>query len=134
MENLNDWADSSGNEKGLSVPFPSFPQSLCSTGHFDHPSVPTMPPAWPPRGAQGKGSSQGPGFFRPFFLPEKSGWKIPLPGVSMAAHFRHDGAQGLLEIRRFLRHGRGSSRARRSPNPKNTKAPTEERRAKLDHT
>src|SRR3954451_11176489 len=84
-----------------------------------------MPPAWSPRGAEGKGSSQGPGFFRPFFLPEKSGWKIPLPGVSMAAHFRHDGAQGLLEIRRFLRHGIGSSRARRSPSPKNTNAPTE---------
>src|SRR3982750_2319349 len=84
-----------------------------------------MPPAWLPRATKGKGSSQGPGFFRPFFLPEKFGWKIPLPGVSLAAHFRHDGVQGLLEIRRFLRHGRGSSRARRSRTPKNTKAPTE---------
>src|SRR3954447_14406293 len=84
-----------------------------------------MPPAWPPRGAEGKGSSQGPGFFRPFFLPEKLGWKIPLPGVSMAAHFRHGGAQGLLEILAFLRHGIEWSTGRRSPSSKNTKAPTE---------
>src|SRR3954465_10499356 len=92
-----------------------FPQSLCSISHYDHPSVPTMPPAWPPRGAEGKGSSQGPGFFRPFFLPEKFGWKIPLPGVSMAAHFRHGGAQGLLEILGFLRQANLSVTIMRSP-------------------
>src|SRR3954452_4203938 len=51
----------------VALPLP-FPQSLCSISHCDHPFVPTMPPAWPPRGAEGKGSSQGPGFFRPFFL------------------------------------------------------------------
>src|SRR3954467_12425467 len=107
-----DWGDSAQNEMDP-FSFPSLNPFVRSD--TNHPSVPTMPSAWPPRGAEGKGSSQGPGFFRPFFLPEKFGWKIPLPGVSMAAHFRHGGAQGLLEILGFLRQANLSVTIMRSP-------------------
>src|SRR5689334_1439257 len=54
----------------------------------------------------GQGVFAGTRIFQALSLPEKFGWKIPLPGVSMAAHFRHgrDGGS-LLEILAFLRHG-----------------------------
>src|SRR4051812_34625542 len=50
MENTIDGGDSSHNESDPFF-FPSLPSIPLFDQAFDHPSVPTMPPAWPPRAA-----------------------------------------------------------------------------------